>query len=233
MQVKVTLYAKKELIIPLNYNHALQSSIYDVLGADPEYAEFIHDKGFNSFRMFTFGGLKGKYTLSGGKMLMRGNVSFEVRSPSEKFCEIFEHSLLTRDTMTLVGSDLEIRRVELTDIRVTQNTVHIATASPITARFNLPDGSTIYYSPEQNEFSELLRSNISAKYSAYTGNKDESFNFCCTGNSRKIVTRYKSIWVTAYHLTAELTGTPELLDLAYQAGLGSRSAQGFGMFDLV
>ena len=233
MQIKVMLSTKKELVIPLNYNYQLQSSIYRVLGDNPEYADFIHNDGYGRYRMFTFGPIKGKYTINDRKMVINGNICFEVRSPSEEFCDVFEHSLLMRDTLCLFDTELEIRQVELSDIHIEKNIVDIVTVSPIAARYNLQDGSTIYYSPDQEEFTTLICRNLIAKYNAYTGKNGDTVSFRYTGNSKKIVTRYKNIWVTAYHLNGELCGTPELLDFAYQTGLGSRSAQGFGMFNIV
>lgn len=237
MQIKITLSPKTEFLMPLNYNYQLQSSIYSMLRENPQYADFLHDKGFGSektmYRMFTFGAVNGSYMFLNGKLAIKGNIKFEVRSPSIDFCSIFERSLLMRDTLKLFDNELEIRQVELDDYHVEQNKVNIVTVSPIAARFNVQDGSTIYYSPEQEEFSKLICRNLIAKYSAYTGRNDENVSFRYTGNSKKVVTRYKNIWITAYHLNAEISGTPELLDFAYQTGLGSRSAQGFGMFETV
>lgn len=232
MQIKVTLFPHKEFLMPFNYNYQVQSSIYHVLGDNPAYSKFIHDKGYDYFRMFTFGGVKGDYTVSNGKMKVTGRISFEVRSPSEEFCDIYERALLMRDTLCLFDQELEIRQVELSDIHIQQDKLNIVTASPIIARINNEDGSTLYCSPEQEKFTEIICGNISSKYRAFTG-KESKLEFLYKGDAKKIVTRYKSIWITAYHLKAELSGAPELLDFAYQTGLGSRSAQGFGMFDVV
>lgn len=237
MQIKITLSPREEFSIPLSYNYQLQSSIYSSLKDNPQYANFIHDTGFGSkktqFRLFTFGSIQGNYSIANGKMAIKGDISFEVRSPSKEFFDIYKRALIIRDKISLFGHSIDIRKIETKDIHITQKRVSIVTVSPIVARFNVKGGSTIYYSPDQAEFSELICRNIIAKYSIFTGEEAKDISFHYINGATKVVTRYKNIWVNAYHLKAELSGAPELLDFAYQAGLGSRSAQGFGMFEVV
>ncbi|MCC8075170.1 MAG: hypothetical protein LIO95_04380, partial [Clostridiales bacterium] len=46
-------------------------------------------------------------------------------------------------------------------------------------------------------------------------------------------TTYKGNYITGYGGSFQLGGDPALLDLLYNAGLGGKNAQGFGMFDPV
>jgi CRISPR-associated endoribonuclease Cas6 len=60
MRVKLTLRASKPATsLPLNYNHAVASLIYDTLGgASIDFAARLHDEGFKAdgrrFKLFTF-----------------------------------------------------------------------------------------------------------------------------------------------------------------------------------
>jgi CRISPR-associated endoribonuclease Cas6 len=46
------------------------------------------------------------------------------------------------------------------------------------------------------------------------------------------VTRYKGFYITAWSGTYLLEGKRKYLDFLYQTGLGSKTSQGFGMFDV-
>ena len=49
----------------------------------------------------------------------------------------------------------------------------------------------------------------------------------------RIVTNYKGQYITAYKGQYVLAGERKYLDFMYQAGLGAKNAQGFGMFDII
>ncbi|MEA1964241.1 MAG: CRISPR-associated endoribonuclease Cas6 [Candidatus Aerophobetes bacterium] len=50
--------------------------------------------------------------------------------------------------------------------------------------------------------------------------------------SEKII-KYKSTIIKAWMETCNLKGNPELISLAYDAGLDSKNPQGFGMFEIL
>ena len=66
MRVKLTLLATQQATtLPLNYNHAVASLIYDTLGhASAAFAARLHDEGFTSdgrrFKLFTFSRLNAR-----------------------------------------------------------------------------------------------------------------------------------------------------------------------------
>ena len=234
MQIKITINPREKFSIPLSYNYQIQSMIYDLLENEPDYASFLHNKGFGyGFRLFTFGQLRGEYVVSDKHMTVLGKITLEIRSSSTEFCNILKSTLIKREKVKLFDRVLDINMIECDCRRIEKCTAEIYTLSPITARFNNENGSTIYYDPEQFEFTDIICRNLINKYESFTGMKDNNFDFKYIGGKKKVVTQYKNIWVTAYHLKAKLNGKPELLDFAYQTGLGSRSAQGFGMFETV
>ena len=73
MQLIININLDKQLILPLNYNHIVQSIIYRALSVIPEYADFIHDNGYmngnRSYKMFNFGQLKGEYRIEGRNII--------------------------------------------------------------------------------------------------------------------------------------------------------------------
>ena len=238
MQIRLTLEPRQPFAIPLSYHYQIQSAIYHLLNVNPDYAHFLHDTGYGStssrFRLFTFGGLSGKCRIVGKEMQIEGRITLEIRSISEEFCKILKQALLEREEFRLFDQTLSVRMIEVGEKHVTAERVSIVTRSPIVVKCSDEAGKTIYYAPHDAEFLPLLQNNYIRKYAACFGTEPEGGILLLPQNQpRKVVTRCKGIWVTAYHGKFLLIGKPESLDLLDQTGLGSKNAQGFGMFDLI
>ncbi len=234
MKITITMKPGEEFSIPLSYHYQVQSMLYNLLKGEPKYADFLHESGFGTgFRLFTFGEFGGEYHIGGNQMIISGKISLEVRSPLTEFCQILKKTLLDNEEVRLFDRTLEVKMIETDNKMISEDFVKIKTLSPIVARFNQKDAPTVYYSPEQAEFADLIRRNLIVKYKTFSGIENDNFSFHYTGGAKRVVTQYKGTWVNAYHLNAELSGDPELIDFAYQTGLGSRSAQGFGMVEVV
>ena len=87
MQLEVAINLQEPLVLPLNYNHIIQSIIYRALSAMPDYSEFLHEYGYGNgsrqYKMFQFSQLNGDYYVEQKhrKIVFRSYVTFEVRSP--------------------------------------------------------------------------------------------------------------------------------------------------------
>ena len=45
MEINVHIELEKPLVLPINYNHIIQSIIYNALSVMPDYASFLHESG--------------------------------------------------------------------------------------------------------------------------------------------------------------------------------------------
>lgn len=238
MQVKLTLSPVYPFTIPLNYNYQVQSAIYKILQYNPQYAGFIHDIGYvrknTPFRLFTFGKIKGDYTIKDKKMWIAGDIQIEVRSVSKDFCNILKEALLALQKIKLFNSELKIKMIELNHYTVTKNEVKIITSSPIVARCSNEQHKSFYFSPAEDEFQQLINSNFKNKFYAYSNHEtDAEINLMTLNKPQKVVTKYKETWIIAYNGKFLLTGEAWALDFLYQTGIGSHSSQGFGTFDVI
>lgn len=238
MQVKLTLHPVYPFTIPLNYNYQVQSTIYKILQYNPQYASFIHDIGYGRqntpFRLFTFGKIKGDYTIKDKKMWIAGDIQIEIRSVSEDFCNILKEALLASQKIKLFNSELRIKMIELDHYIVTKSEVKIITSSPIVAKSSDEQNRSFYFSPAEEEFQQLINHNFRNKYYAYSNHEtDAEIKIVSLNKSQKVVTKYKEIWINAYRGKFLLTGEAWALDFLYQTGIGSHSSQGFGMFDVI
>lgn len=219
-----------QLCLPVAYRHYVQSMLYGGLKQLPGY-DRMHDK--DSFKLFTFGQLEGIYTLANREILFEDTVSLEVRSTDDRmllglFSLFLEGSRwqLGRNTLTVAAARLENARVQ-TDV------LPVTTCSPIVAYVTLPDGKTVFYSPDTEDFYRLVTANARKKWISHGGN-EEAFRFRITplpdSRFQKQVTSFKTTRITAWNGKFLLEGAPEVLNLLYHTGLGAKSSQGFGMF---
>lgn len=78
----------------------------------------------------------------------------------------------------------------------------------------------------------MINLTLYRKYTAAYGEEPPSVvKLGLLGKPRKVVTRVKGIWVTAYHVRLHITADPLVTAFLYETGLGAKNSQGFGMFE--
>ena len=73
------------------------------------------------------------------------------------------------------------------------------------------------------------------KYEAYYGitSEDITIKLVSVNEKDKYVTKYKNTYITAWHGIYILQGKKEYLEFLYYTGLGEKTSQGFGMFEVI
>jgi len=96
---------------------------------------------------------------------------------------------------------------------------------------------TYYYNPSEKEFPMLIKENIIKKYKAFYRKMPSSEEFFIEpiklDNRNEKIVIYKGFVIKGWMGKFKLKGEPELLKLAYNAGLGAKNSQGFGMFEII
>ncbi|ADL06871.1 CRISPR-associated protein Cas6 [Thermosediminibacter oceani DSM 16646] len=247
MRMKLTFNSESPVALPIHYNHIIQGMIYSNL--TQEFAEFMHEDGFpwgkRRFKLFTFSRLEGKFRMvEGGRIEFEPPFSFIVSSPLERFLRELAGGLLKNDDLSLAG-----RRVVLENVTVHAavedhdlgDRIKINMLSPVVAYKTLVEGGkkrTLYLTPLQEEFGELLKNNLLKKYAVLTGQEpgERKFEikpaFPLSEKHCKII-KYKDVIIKGWMGVYTLRGDPALLKIAYDAGLGSKNSQGFGCFEIL
>lgn len=244
MRISIQFSSDKDIALPLHYNYMIQSFIYSNI--DEKLSRFLHEKGFidgkRKFKGFAFSRLlsSGRKVLSNRKeIFVKPPFVLVVASPVDIFIESLAEKILKRNNLSLNQNKVYVESINVHVLPKFENSVTAKMLSPITvySTLNKPDGGkkTYYYSPLEREFSELIVANLLKKHRAYyrknlngslvveparVSNRDEKIIF------------YKGTVIKGWMGTYKLKGSPELIRLAYDSGIGSKNSQGFGCFKI-
>lgn len=224
--------------LPIHYNHIVQAAIYSSI--DDGMAAFLHNKGYTFekrvFKMFSFSQLNGHYILdkNNGKIFFRDEISLTITSPLKEFCQSLVNVLLSRGSMRLGLSEVQMEKVYAEKLRIQGDAAKILVLSPVVLYSTLlrPEGRkyTCYYQPGDPDYNELLDKNLRKKFQSFYGNEPPvgKVSAAPLGRQRMHIVNYRNTIIKGYSGKLTLTGPQPLLQLAVDAGLGGKNSQGFG-----
>jgi CRISPR-associated endoribonuclease Cas6 len=243
MHITMQFKSEGEFEIPLHYNHILQGVIYNAI--DSQLAVFLHDKGFQnkgrSFKLFAFSRLNGRYEIDKEKSSIKffDQISMTISSPVSEFCNSVANGMLTRRWLDFGDNRVEATKMVACQHSVDGNEIKIRTLSPIVAYSTLMrlDGRkyTCYFQPGEPDYDRLISNNLCNKYQAYYNEKapEGEVKVEKIGQVKMHVINYKDTVIKGYSGRLLLKGPRELLQMAVDAGLGSKNSQGFGCVEII
>ncbi len=240
MQLIIRHKTEPELVLPINYHHIIQAIIYKGMDEMPEHAKQMHDHGYHngkrSYKLFQFSQLQGKYKIEQRRIIFYENVCFEIRSVDARLILALKQNFETNG-ICYGERKFEDLQVIVKDETVDEEDILIKMKTPVTVHFtDRFSRKTFFPRPDERRFMELINENFKRKYNAYSGVfpeeniKIETMRF---SERDKYVTKYKGFYISGWYGIYRLQGKRKYLDFLYQAGLGDRNSQGFGMFDLI
>ena len=244
MRIKVNLQSDRKIGLPIHHNHIIQSFIYANL--DRALAGTLHDEGYKlgsrTFKLFTFSRLLGRMNYSPQEgFTFYPPVSLFIASPKVDILESLAHFLVKRKELILGKNKVWTEGIEVMMERKFTGKVQIEMLSPVVVYSTLytPEGKkkTYFYNPQEKEFKEKIRDNLIKKYLLVNGSSsDDNFQFDIlplrvNKNDEKIII-YKQTVIHGWMGRYEITGSPELIEVSYSAGLGSKNSSGFGMWEV-
>lgn len=238
MQLLIKIKNDGIIDIPVNYNYPVQSAIFKVLAEEnADFAYRLHnvaDGEKTKYKFFTFGPLIGKNHFHDKKLYFEGDIWLEIRSASDDFMELLERALSKRKCFSLGKHSLQVSDIQKKNHTIIDSLIRIRTLSPIVAKTQTEDNKSVYYSPQEAMFLKRIRESFESKYTVFFGRPPlSSIDILPVSTGKKVVTMYKDTWVTAYHGIFELCGNAEYLQFLYDVGLGVKTSQGFGMFEML
>ncbi len=258
MRLRITLEPHHlPLNLPIHYSHLLQGMIYNQL--DNNLADWLHGKAYRSatrtYKMFTFSRLEGQpFTVKNGQISFEGKVFFKLSSINGDILSSLAEHLLRERRVRLGNYNCEVKGVEIIPKpRIdASKPILVRALSPITTYSTYIDDygkrKTHYYSPFEVGWSDGLLSNLLRKAEALEW-EDSGKELLEAGNiqpenvserDEKVIMYTKEIKgkvhktvIKAWMGTYSLTMPEHYFWLAYDVGLGSKNAQGFGMFEAI
>ncbi|MEF3244798.1 MAG: CRISPR-associated endoribonuclease Cas6 [Caldisericaceae bacterium] len=244
MRIKIIFESQNQnLILPLHYNHLIQSLIYNVFSK--EVADKLHNEGYNFqkriFKLFTFSRILEKGEKNSNTLKFKRNISFYFSSPFLDIVKDFGTSAFNSSKFTLLNQEIYVSGIEVVNRPLLSDRILIKMLSPVTIHSTLEkaDGSQkyYYYKPNEKEFSKLIEENAKKKF--FIINQKDPTNLTLEIRPYKFsvknnlsVVMFKNTPIEAYTGIFELKGSKELIETTYLAGLGDKNPEGFGMWEV-
>lgn len=236
---KIKLTSEGKITLPFGYQYYIQSMLYKWIN-EKSYAEFLHNTGYRigsrSYKLFSFSNILEKPLHINSvkkEFIFSKEINFYVCSINNEFFQHIFNSIINQSVVAIGNNTAMISNVSIIS-QIFEEREVVKTMSPITVYSTLfgLDGKkkTYYYTPKEKEFGELIRKNLIKKYQALYGQWPQNDNFFITPiNTTEKIVKYKNFIIKGHMGNFEISGSKELMDLAFSTGLGSKNSQGFGM----
>lgn len=228
MRLKINLKAKKNFKVPFSYNHILSSIIYNKI-ADLNLAQELHAS--NSFKFFNFSQLNipNRKMEPDGIKSKDGRINFYLSSPND---------LLIKNLVSGFVDDLEIKfkkdkliveKIEALRTPDFTERSEFKTLSPINIRDTNEENKRIDLAPS-DKFFKSIENNLIKKYCIFNEIQHTDKKIIAYSDmanvKRKRITIPKGPHTTyhrAYMMDIVLKGDIELIEFAYDVGLGEKN----------
>ncbi|BCU70078.1 CRISPR-associated endoribonuclease Cas6 [Stygiolobus caldivivus] len=230
------LYIKARLIegyIPVHYNYYLQSFFYKSFPG--KVRKDIHDSGVRlgprKFKMFTFSRVYGDFERRGDRLYYKDYVYFAFSSALSKLVKYVYERVNAEPQFNIGKAKLEVDKMAMREFdKELAKRGSFYTLSPVVVTKKTGDTSN-YYFPHQLEYTYLLQMNAKRKVLALTGKALKTDIEVRFDNWKRAVVRYKGTRVEGARGKLKVRGPLTALKVVYEAGLGVKNSQGFGMLE--
>lgn len=228
MIVRLNFYSDEYLELPINYSYLIQSAIYRKL--DSNISKFLHDEGFSlgnrKFKLFTFSRIISEFSIFNNSIVFKNPISIYFASIFEHFVISLIENLLKTRYISLNGKKLYFKEYKV--IKPNFQKKVYRTLSPITV-YRTFQKKTIFYSPKDNDFKELIFENLKKKFLlVYSKEYKGKFNLEFKSFKKEVV-KYKNGIIVGYSGKLSIDTDERLMEIILNCGIGSKNSLGFGM----
>lgn len=241
MRLRLLVETREPITLPWDYRTHMTKAIYAILKAgDRDYSAWLHDHGFRwqkrVYRLFVYSDLAPTHwNLSSQGLSDVQWMIWQIGSPDQRFLDAFKAGLEARcGQLELFDTTSEVVDMACMEAPERGSALTCHTVSPIAVSVGDPNRSRhpIYLRPDQPEFVEALRHNLITKWQAFHQREWSGGEFDLrVWNPRQKLVRVFGTDVRAWHLNLQMWGDEALIRFAYDAGLGIKNSQGFGMIE--
>ncbi|MCX7878085.1 MAG: CRISPR-associated endoribonuclease Cas6 [Ignavibacteria bacterium] len=250
--MRIKLYIKpleRNSLVPINYQYYLSSFIYRTIEAsNSDYSKWLHDSGFMSgnkrFKYFTFSMLNipEREIVNDFIKIKSHQIELTVSMLSLESMNHLIIGLFESCRFNIKDYNFIVKYAEKIPDPIFRDEMIFKTISPViiskVVEYN-GKPSERYMKPDESEYADFLKKNLEEKYLTYcmscgikvNGHGVDSFDLIECGNSKLITIRQnraEETKVKAYPMTFRLKGNPDIIKIAYEAGVGKLCSLGFG-----
>ena len=241
MRLEIILKGKNNFKVPFNYNHILSAIIYNKI-ADLNFANELHSS--KSFKFFTFSQIyiPKRRIVKDGIIAKDGVISFYISSPNDFLIKSLVDGFLEDLEISFQNQKLTIQKIEALKTPEFSSKSEFKTLAPIIVRTKKEiDGELkIWDLAPSDKFFKSLENNLIKKYIKFNNltKTDKKINIYSDMNfvKRKRISINKDNDTThhrAYMMDLILEGDLDLIEFAYDVGIGEKNSMGFGMVKLL
>lgn len=241
MRLEIILKGKNNFKVPFNYNHILSAIIYNKI-ADLNFANELHSS--KSFKFFTFSQIyiPKRRIVKDGIIAKDGVISFYISSPNDFLIKSLVDGFLEDLEISFQNQKLTIQKIEALKTPEFSSKSEFKTLAPIIVRTKKEiDGELkIWDLAPSDKFFKSLENNLIKKYIKFNNltKTDKKINIYSDMNfvKRKRISINKGNVTThhrAYMMDLILEGDLNLIEFAYDVGIGEKNSMGFGMVKLL
>jgi CRISPR-associated endoribonuclease Cas6 len=140
---------------------------------------------------------------------------------------------------SLLNQDIFVKSIEVLMSPKFESKMDIKMLSPMTMYSTMKTSNgntkTYYYSPYEKEFSDLITKNAKKKYkTAYSKENNGKLQLTplyFEERRNRAVIYFKNTRIDGWTGVFKMEGDPELIKITYDAGLGGKNPEGFGMWE--
>lgn len=241
MRLEIILKGKNNFKVPFNYNHILSAIIYNKI-ADLNFANELHSS--KSFKFFTFSQIyiPKRRIVKDGIIAKDGVISFYISSPNDFLIKSLVDGFLEDLEISFQNQKITIQKIEALKTPEFSSKSEFKTLAPIIVRTKKEiDGELkIWDLTPSDKFFKSLENNLIKKYIKFNNltKTDKKINIYSDMNfvKRKRISINKGNATThhrAYMMDLILEGDLDLIEFAYDVGIGEKNSMGFGMIKLL
>lgn len=241
MRLEIILKGKNNFKVPFNYNHILSAIIYNKI-ADLNFANELHSS--KSFKFFTFSQIyiPKRRIVKDGIIAKDGVISFYISSPNDFLIKSLVDGFLEDLEISFQNQKLTIQKIEALKTPEFSSKSEFKTLAPIIVRTKkeINGELKIWDLAPSDKFFKSLENNLIKKYIKFNNltKTDKKINIYSDMNfvKRKRISINKGNATThhrAYMMDLILEGDLNLIEFAYDVGIGEKNSMGFGMVKLL
>ncbi len=254
MPFKIVLQTQSEIMgreLPINYQYPMQAAIYRILAkSDIAFSTWLHGNGFRldngkKFKLFTFSNLiVPQYGIDKERerLVVKSDfVTFYISFLPEKSTQQFVQGLFLHQTIQIAdymsGVQFLVREIQVMPQLEYHPDMTFKTLSPICISCQNDHDRMDYLSPTDPRYEKGILAGLLSRYDAIYGIAFSGEPYChlqLLSEPRSVLVRIKAgtpneTRVRGYRYAFRIDLPEELMQIAYESGLGEKGSMGFGM----